>query len=245
VTSFDNLDHGLVLKAVGHHTDRRWVMLYVERWLKAPLQGGDGSQVARDRGSPQGSSISPLLANLFMHYAFDRWMAGTFPAVPFERYCDDVVVHCRTEAEAHRVRLAIGNRLAEGGGLQLHPDKTRIVYCKDGKRRGSYEHTAFTFLGYTFRSRKVRLTSGEYFFGFNPAVSDEAAKRIRAQIRSWRLHRRTGSTLQDLAHEINPVVRGWINYYGRFYPSALYPSLNRINEYLVRWAIRVIVKVGA
>ncbi len=235
---FDNLDHDLLLKAVAHHTDQRWILLYVQRWLTAPLQREDGSLVARDRGSPQGSAISPLLANLFMHYAFDAWMARTFPAVRFERYCDDVVVHCRTEAEAHRVREAIAVRLAECGGLQLHPDKTRIVYCRDGKRRGPYGHTSFTFLGYTFRSRKVRAKDGSYFFSLNPAVSDQAAKRIRAQIRSWRLHLRSGSTLQDLAREINPVVRGWINYYGRFYKSELYPSLNGINRYLVRWAMQ-------
>src|SRR5207247_8848632 len=126
-----------------------------------------------------GSAISPLLANLFMHYAFDAWMARVFPAIGFERYCDDVVVHCRSEADAHQVREAIAARLAACGGLQLHPDKTRIVYCKDGKRRGSYEHTSFTFLGYGFRSRKVRTKTGKYFFSFNPAISDEAAKRIR------------------------------------------------------------------
>ncbi|WP_171109603.1 MULTISPECIES: group II intron reverse transcriptase/maturase [Streptomyces] len=235
---FDNLDHDLVLKAVVHHTDQRWILLYVERWLKAPLQQDGGVLVARDRGSPQGSAISPLLANLFMHYAFDAWMAREFPAVRFERYCDDMVVHCRTEAEAHRVREAIGERLAQCGGLQLHPDKTRIVYCKDGKRCGSYEHTSFTFLGYTFRSRKVRTRSGSYFFSFSPAISDEAAKRIRARIRSWRLHLRSGSSLADLAREINPIVRGWIGYYGRFYPSELVKSLKRINHYLMRWAMQ-------
>ncbi|MFJ5557895.1 group II intron reverse transcriptase/maturase [Streptomyces sp. NPDC093250] len=235
---FDNLDHDLLLKAVAHHTDQRWILLYVERWLKAPLQQDGGVLVARDRGSPQGSAISPLLANLFMHYAFDAWMARAFPAVAFERYCDDMVVHCRTEAEAHRVRRAIGERLAQCGGLQLHPDKTRVVYCKDGKRRGSYEHTSFTFLGYTFRSRKVRTRSGSYFFSFNPAISDEAAKRIRKQIRAWRLHLRSGSSLADLAREINPIVRGWIGYYGRFYPSELVKSLKRINHYLMRWAMQ-------
>jgi RNA-directed DNA polymerase len=233
---FDNLDHDLVLKAVAHHTDQRWILLYVERWLKAPLQHRSGELAARDRGSPQGSAISPLLANLFMHYAFDTWMDRVFPGVRFERYCDDMVVHCRTEAEAHQVRQAIDQRLAECGGLRLHPDKTRIVYCKDGKRRGSYEHVSFTFLGYTFRSRKVRSKTGSYFFGFNPAISDEAAKRIRAQIRRWRLHHRSGSSLADLAREINPIVRGWINYYGRFYPSALVPSLKGIDQYLMRWA---------
>ncbi len=235
---FDNLAHDLVLKAVAHHTDQRWILLYVERWLNAPLQQKDGTLVARDRGSPQGSAISPLLANLFMHYAFDAWMARVYPDVRFERYCDDVVVHCRSEAEAHQVRDAIAVRLEECGGLRLHPDKTRIVYCQDGKRRGLAEHTSFTFLGYTFRSRKVRARNGSYFFSFNPAISDEAAKRIRAQIRAWRLHLRSGSTLQDLARDINPIVRGWINYYGRFYKSALVPSLNSINRYLMRWAMQ-------
>jgi hypothetical protein len=148
------------------------------------------------------------------------------------------VIHCRSEEQARRVRGAIARRLVECGGLQLYPGKTRIVYCKDGKRRGSYDHTSFTFLGYGFRVRKVRARHGEYFFGFNPAISDEAAKRIRAQIRSWRLHLRSVWTLKELAREINMVVRSWINYYGRFRPSALYPSLNRINDYLVRWVVQ-------
>ncbi len=235
---FDNLDHDLVLRAVAHHTDQRWILLYVQRWLQAPMQRQDGSLLARDRGSPQGSAISPILANLFMHYAFDAWMARGYPGVQFERYCDDVVVHCRSETQAHHVREAIAVRLDACGGLELHPDKTRIVYCKDGKRRGSYEHTSFTFLGYGFRVRKVRTKTGKYFFSFNPALSDEAAKRIRGQIRSWRLHLRSGMTLEQLAREINPVVRGWINYYGRFYPSALVSSLNRINDYLVRWLVQ-------
>jgi RNA-directed DNA polymerase len=235
---FDNLDHDLVLKAVGHHTDQRWVLLYVERWLKAPLQRPDGSLQARDRGSPQGSAVSPVLSNLFMHYAFDMRMAREYPGVRFERYCDDVVVHCRNEVQAHQVREAIAGRLAECGGLELHPQKTRIVYCRDRNRRGSAEHTSFTFLGYGFRVRKLRTKRGDFFFGFNPAVSDEAAKQVRVQIRRWRLHVRSDTTLEELAREINPVVRGWINYFGRFHPSALLSTLNRINDYLVRWLVR-------
>ncbi|MQA16392.1 MAG: group II intron reverse transcriptase/maturase, partial [Pseudonocardiaceae bacterium] len=168
----------------------------------------------------------------------DAWRAREFPAVRFERYCDDVVVHCRSEAEAHHVREAIAGRLGECGGLQLHPDKTRIVYCKDSTRCGSYEHTSFTFLGYGFRVRKVRTKHGKYFYGFNPAISDEAAKHIRKQIRSWRLHLRSGANLKGLAQDINAIVRGWINYYGRYYPSALVPSLNRINDYLIRWIVQ-------
>jgi group II intron reverse transcriptase/maturase len=237
---FDNLDHDLVVKAVAHHLspDQRWILLYVQRWLTAPLQQADGTLVARDRGSPQGSAISPLLANLFMHYAFDAWMAREYPAVRFERYCDDVVIHCETRQQAEQVRDAVAGRLAECGGLQLHPDKTRIVYCQDGKRRGAHEHRSFTFLGYTFRSRRVRTRTGAYFFSVNPAVSDEAAQRIRHQIRSWRLHLRSGSTLGDLARQINPIVRGWINYYGRFYKSELIYVLNGINHYLMRWAMQ-------
>ncbi|WP_432190646.1 group II intron reverse transcriptase/maturase [Streptomyces sp. Tue6028] len=235
---FDNLDHDLVLKAVAHHTDQRWVLLYVERWLKAPLQRPDGSLLARHRGSPQGSAVSPVLSNLFMHYAFDAWMAREHPGIQFERYCDDVVVHCRNEAQAHHMREAIAGRLADCGGLQLHPQKTRIVYCRDRNRRGSAEHTSFTFLGYGFRARKGRTKRGDFFFGFNPAVSDEAAKQIRVQIRRWRLHLRSETTLEELAREINPVVRGWINYFGRFHPSSLHSSLNRINDYLVRWLVR-------
>jgi group II intron reverse transcriptase/maturase len=231
---FDSVPWDLVVKAVEANTDLPWVVLYVRRWLEAPLQLPDGTLQQRDRGTPQGSAVSPVLANLFLHYAFDAWMAREFPDVRFERYVDDAVVHCVSKRQAHFVLTAIAERMKEVG-LALHPEKTRIVYCQDGKRRGSHEHTAFTFLGYTFRARGARDKNGRMFTSFLPAISKEALKKINSVVRSWRLHHRTGRSFADLAREINPIVRGWMNYYGAFYKSALYRLLTRINAYLLRW----------
>jgi RNA-directed DNA polymerase len=235
---FDMLDHELVMKAVRWHTDLAGIHLYIERWLKAPLQGADGTLVERRQGSPQGSAISPLLANMYLHYAFDAWMEREFPSVGFERYCDDVVVHCTSESQARHLLAQITERLADCG-LTVNLAKTRIVYCKDDRRGGSHEHERFDFLGFTFRARRCKGgRSGGYFVGFNPAVSDEARKKIGRAICNWRLHRRSSRTLDDLAQATNPVVRGWINYYGRYFRSVLYPILERINGYLIRWARR-------
>jgi group II intron reverse transcriptase/maturase len=208
---FDSVPHDLIVKAVEAHTDAVWVVLYVKRWLRAPLQLPDGTLQERGRGTPQGSAVSPVLANLFLHYAFDAWMAREFPSVQFERYVDDAVVHCVSERQARTLAGAIGDRLEEVG-LRVHPAKTRIVYCKDGKRRGSYEHTSFTFLGFTFRARKARDRHGVNFTSFLPAISQEALKRISGVVRRWRLHLRTGHTFAELAREINPIVRGWMQY---------------------------------
>jgi RNA-directed DNA polymerase len=236
---FDSVDHDLMVKAVEANIthQQRWILLYVKRWLKVPLQQPDGSLCQRERGTPQGSAISPLLANLFMHYAFDSFLTRQHPGVEFERYADDAVVHCQTVHQARQVRAAIAARL-ESVGLRLHPTKTRIVYCKDSRRRGSYEHTSFTFLGYTFRPREAVDKAGRRFTAFTPAVSPRALKAMSRQVRHWRIHRRTGHDLNALATKLNPIVAGWMHYYGRFYRSAMYPLLRRINAYLMRWARR-------
>jgi RNA-directed DNA polymerase len=236
---FDSVPWDLMVKAVQANVthEQRWVLLYVRRWLAAPIVMSDGRTQERDKGTPQGSAISPVLANLFMHYAFDTWLEREFPAVEFERYADDAVVHCTTEQQARKVLAALEERMAEVG-LQLHPDKTRIVYCKDrNRRRPDCEHTSFTFLGYTFRARKALTGDGASMFAaFLPAVSKDALKKMGEEVRSWRVHQRTATELQDLADWINPIVKGWMAYYGRYYRTGLNSLLRRINAYLVRWA---------
>jgi RNA-directed DNA polymerase len=194
---FDSVPHSLLLKAVAHHTGERWVLLYISRWLKAPMQMPDGTVIAREKGTPQGSPISPLLANLFMHYAFDTWMDREFPGCPFERYADDIVAHCDTEEQARQLRAAIAERLGTLG-LELHPVKTKIVYCQDANRRGDFGHTSFDFLGYTFRGRLAKGRKG-YFTGFSPAISGKAKKAKGKQIRDWHLNRRSSEDLSSLA----------------------------------------------
>ncbi|MGW4135171.1 group II intron reverse transcriptase/maturase [Amycolatopsis japonica] len=235
---FDNVPHTPILRAVGKHTDKPWVLLYVQRWLTAPVQRADGTLETRDRGTPQGSAISPLLSNLFMHYAFDDWLARMQPLVRFERYCDDAIVHCVTEKQAHYILRSIKERLARLG-LELHPEKTKIVQCvQEGRDRTRYG-VEFTFLGYTFRPRYARLRDGRWKSGFLPAVSKSAKKSMAAVIRGWRLGRRTDLSFREIAAMINRVVAGWINYYGRFYKSELISFLaDRINPHLVRWAMR-------
>jgi RNA-directed DNA polymerase len=232
---FDTVSWDLVVRAVEAVTDCRWVLLYVKRWLAAPLKHPDGTLVERDKGTPQGSAVSPVLANLFMHYAFDSWMARNFPGCPFERYADDGVVHCKSRRQAEYVLAAIAARMSEVG-LRLHPEKTRVVYCSDGKRREQHEHTQFTFLGFTFRARKARARGGGYFTSFLPAISTEALKAKSVELRKMRIHRRTNLSLDDLAAWLNPIVGGWMNYYGRYYWTVMDPLLQRVNAYLRRWA---------
>ena len=232
---FDTIPHDLLLKAVKKHTDCVWVLLYIERWLKAPVQLEDGTLEPREKGTPQGSVVSPLLANLFLHYVFDRWMAKHHPNIPFERFADDSLCHCVSEAQAQWLKRVLERRFAECG-LELHPQKTQIVYCKDDDRRGRYPNEKFDYLGYTFRARRSKNRWGKYFVNFSPAVSNAAAKRMREEIRDWQLGCRVDKRIDDLARMFNPIIRGWLTYYGRYYPSALYPTLRYLDRRLARWA---------
>lgn len=235
--AFDNLDHGLLMKALRKHTSCKWILLYVERWLKAPSEAQDGTRHVRELGTPQGGVVSPLLMNLFMHYAFDRWMRQNVTGRPFARYADDAVVHCATQREAHRVRNLLAERL-KACGLELHPDKTRIVYCKDSNRKGPYPTVQFTFLGFTFGPRCAVAPSGKLFTSFLPAVSREAQTRMRRQINSWHLPRQTPGTLQEFSTKYNAILTGWWNYYGSFYPTAVQRVFRHFDLALSLWVRR-------
>jgi RNA-directed DNA polymerase len=234
---FDNISHDLLLRAVQKHTKAKWIILYIERWLKAPFQTGDGRIIERKSGTPQGGVISPVLSNLFLHYMFDKWMQRNRPQNPWARYADDGVAHCRSLAEAEELLKQLKERFAECG-LELHPDKTRIVYCKDDDRREDYPETKFDFLGYTFRPRRSKNRNGKLFINFTPAVSRKACKAMRQTIRGWKLQLKTGKSIEDISRMLNPVIQGWINYYGRFYKSELYSVLRHLNLALILWARR-------
>ena len=235
---FDNIDHELLLRAVRKHVTCKWALLYIERWLTAPMEHDDGMKAERTRGTPQGGVVSPILANLFLHYTFDLWMTRLHPDLPWCRYADDGMVHCRNEQEALALKTELQARLAECR-LEMHPTKTRIVYCKDGNRKGKYPNMQFDFLGYGFRPRLVRRSSDNtLFWGFNPAVSASALKAMRAAIWELNLRHRTDLPMDEIARQINPLLRGWIEYYGRYSPSALYPLLRYVNQMLLAWMMR-------
>ena len=241
---FDNISHDLMMRAIRKHTEDKWVLLYVERWLKAPVQLMNGEVEERTMGTPQGGVISPLLANLFLHYSFDYWMQGNYPLNPFERYADDVVAHCRTEAEAMQLKTEIAKRM-EQCGLELHPEKTKIVYCKDANRKGNYPIQSFDFLGFCFRPRLSRNRRGQYFVNFSPAIAPKSKKAIFEEIRQWRLHKRSDLSIKELAKWINPVVRGWVGYYGAFFQSELLFLVGHLDKLLYRWVIRKYKKQGS
>jgi RNA-directed DNA polymerase len=233
---FDNIDHELLLRAVRKHCPVPWVLLYIERWLKAPMEM-EGQRVTRERGTPQGGVVSPVLANLFLHYSMDVWLRRHFPSVRFCRYADDGVVHCQSEEQAQLVLRDLGERLRQCR-LELHPEKTRIVYCQDVNRTAQYPTVKFTFLGYSFQPRKAVDKYGRVYVNFSPAVSRDAMKAMRQRVRGWHLHLKCDKELSDLSSMFGPVLRGWANYYGRFYPTALKPLWRHVNDYLVRWMQR-------
>jgi RNA-directed DNA polymerase len=235
--AFDNLDHDLLMKAVRTHIKDRWVLLYIERWLKAPFEAVDGVTVPREKGTPQGGVVSPILMNLFMHYAFDAWMQKLHPQCPFARYADDAVVHCRSQAEAERLLVEIGERLAHCK-LQMHPEKSKVVYCKDSNRRQVYPQEQFTFLGFTFKQRIAVNKQGRKFTGFLPAVSREAMVRMLRTIKSWYLQRQSATTIEELSTRYNPILRGWWNYYGSFYRSAMDRVFLQVDRKLAYWGRR-------
>lgn len=235
--AFDNIDHALLMKAVNRHVKEDWQRLYIARWLTAPTEQLKGKLQTRSVGTPQGGVISPLLMNLFMHYAFDNWMKNNHPDKPFARYADDAVVHCRDQVEAERLLEAIRTRLQDCL-LTMHPGKSKVIYCKDSNRQGVYEHIQFTFLGFTFRPRAAWTRSGKRFTSFLPAVSAEALRQMRQTIKSWRMHRQTYATLEDLAHRYNAILRGWWNYYGSFYKTGMHPLIDYLNQRLAGWVRR-------
>jgi len=233
---FDNIDHTLLLKALDKHNDRRWIRLYVERWLTAPVQHRDGHLEARNCGTPQGGVISPLLANLFLHYALDAWMVREHGSIPFERYADDAVYHCRNSWEADRLLSALRKRLA-ACGLEAHPEKTRKVYCKNSNRKDPYPVISFDFLGYRFSPRKARNRRGQIFSIFGPSMSPKAFKRIKDKIRQWDVINWSGRTPFELAKVLNPVLMGWLNYFGHFgRADGIYRLKMYLDQTLMRWA---------
>lgn len=235
---FDNIDHSLLLKAVRKHTDNPWVILYIERWLITPMQMPDGTLIEKTRGTMQGGVISPVLSNLFLHYVFDVWMGKNHPGKPWCRYADDGLVHCKSEAEAQAVLVNLKQRF-EMCKLELHPVKTKIVYCKDGTRRKQYPTTQFTFLGYDFRARRsYKQRTNEVFQNFSPAVSKAAEKSMRAHIRMSGVRNRTDLSLEEIAHKYNPILSGWIAYYGCYNKSALTSVMIHFNKTLTAWAMR-------
>lgn len=234
---FDNIDHNLLRRALVRHTSENWILLYIKRWLEVPYECADGDRIDRTKGVPQGSVIGPVLANLFLHYAFDEWITRQHPEVPFERYADDTICHCSSREQAESIQSAIQDRLMSCG-LELNASKTKIVYCKDSNRKRNHKDIKFDFLGYTFQPRKAESAKKQYFLSFLPAISNKAKKKIGEIMRSWWKTSRTDKSIKELADWYNPIIQGWINYYGKFYKTSIYGLLERLNMRLVVWVTK-------
>ena len=236
---FDNIPHDLLMRAVEKHTADKWVLLYIERWLVAPLQLEDGTIVARKKGVPQGSVIGPILSNLYLHYAMDQWLTSNYPDFRFERYADDAVIHTRAGEQAEKLKEALGKRLKDCG-LELHEEKTKVIYCKDSNRRIKRQKVvSFDFLGYTFKPRQAQNSHRkETFTDFLPGVSITSMKAMNEKLNKMPILRIPGIEIEAVAKELNPVLQGWINYYGKFYKTKLKDFMRGINAKLANWAIR-------
>lgn len=231
---FDNIRHDYLIEMVKRHTDEKWVVLYVERWLKTPFKMKDGKVVPRTAGTPQGGVISPVLANLFLHYAFDDYMAKEFSSIPWARYADDGVTHCSSLKQAKYLLKKLQERFKKFG-LELNLEKTKIVYCKDENRKGNYPNNSFDFLGYTFRTRGAKDRNGIMFLSFLPGMAEKAKKSVRKVIRGWRLQSKVDKSIKEIAEMCNKQIQGWINYYKHFYITEIYEVMRYLNLCLVKW----------
>jgi len=232
---FDAIDHDLLMRAVEKHVSISWQRLYIKRWLQVPVQHKDGRIDQRTQGTPQGGVISPLLANLYLHYAFDQWVEQHCEGIQFERYADDIICHCKTEQEAIKLKAVITDRFKQCG-LSLHPEKTKIVYCKSWKYKAEYDRVSFDFLGFTFRPRLTRLKTGKYLVCFLASVSRKAAKRIRTEINSWSWQTWQQCDIKIIIQHSQSKLRGWINYYSEYGRKAIQNVLFHFDKRLSRWA---------
>jgi len=228
---FDNIDHELMMKALAQYTQEKWVLLYVERWLKAGVAGADGTK-ERDKGTPQGGVISPLLANIYLHFTFDKWMQKHHSHIPFERYCDDIIIHCSTQRETEIMRRVIAERFRTCR-LELNENKTHVVYCKSKGHREKHEKVSFDFLGYTFRPRLWKTKTG-LTLAFAPCMSQQAKLAAREKLRGLALYRFQVS-IQELAKKLNPMLRGWINYYCKYNKWSTIDLWMYVNDRLAMW----------
>jgi len=235
---FDNINHELLMVAVERHVGEKWIKMYIRRWLEMPIQTKTGELVEKQgKGTPQGGVISPLLSNLFLHYVLDKWLSIKYPEVSFVRYADDAIIHCRTKTEAEAVLRAITQRVQECS-LELHEKKTKIVYCKDYRRKGKFSNVQFDFLGFSFQPRTIKSKiNGQLFLGFDLAISRTSRNKIIEAIRETNFHRWTTAKVERIAEKLNPQIAGWLNYYGKYRRWELSGIFRRLHWRLAKWLL--------